>query len=93
MRAKDEATVDEPQEPEGSHRADQVENVVFVACRNQLSKQAILLARFSAHTLRLDRVVPVLPTALARPLQSLWRARAGARSTVQAASPVPHRVA
>src|SRR5215207_1560363 len=33
-----------------SHRADQVENVVLVACRDQLAKQAILLACISPHS-------------------------------------------
>jgi hypothetical protein len=73
------------------HRADQVQNVVLVPCRNQLAKQPILLTRLSPHSLRLGRVVPVLPVGPARPLQSLWRARSGARSTVHAASPVRHR--
>src|SRR5829696_7785612 len=49
-----------------------------------------LLARISPHSLRLGRVVPVLPVGPARLLQSLWRARSGARSTVHAASPVRH---
>ena len=66
-----------------SHRADEVENVFLISCRDQLAKQAILLACISPHSLRLGRVVPVLPVGPARPLQFLWRARSGARSTVQ----------
>ena len=55
---------------EASHRADEVENVVLVACRDQLPKQAELLTRLSPHSLRLGRVVPVLPVGpavLSRP--------------------------
>ena len=86
------AGADHPRSPHrASHRADEVENVVLVACCDQLPKQAILLARLPPHPLRLGRVVPVLPVGPARPLQSLWRARSGARSTVHAASPVRHR--
>jgi hypothetical protein len=73
------------------HRADEVENVVLVACVDQLAKQPIVLTRLSPHPLGLGRVVPVLPVGPARPLQSLWRARSGASSTVHAASPVRHR--
>src|SRR5215211_2677694 len=36
----------------------------------------------ASHSLRLGRVVPVLPVGLARPLQSLWRARPRARAAV-----------
>ena len=72
-------------------RADQVQNGVLVACRDQLAKQAILLACISPHSLRLGRVVPVLPVGPAGALQPLRRARSGARSTMHAASPVPHR--
>jgi hypothetical protein len=67
------------------------QNSVLVPCCDQLPKQPILLARLSPHSLRLRRVVPVLPVGPARPLQSLWRARSGARSTVHATSPVRHR--
>jgi hypothetical protein len=76
---------------EALHRADEVENVVLVPCRDQLAKQTILLTRLSPHLLCLGRVIPVLPVGPARPLQSLWRARSGTRSTVHAASPVWHR--
>src|SRR3954471_5887940 len=63
----------------------------LISCRDQLAKKAILLACISPNLLRLGRVVPVLPVGPARPRQSLWRARSGARSTVHAASPVRHR--
>src|SRR5215207_5666702 len=64
-----------PQKPthRASHRADEVENVVLVPCRDHLAKQVILLACISPHSLGLGRVVPVLPVGPARPLQSLWR--------------------
>ena len=42
-----------------SGKADEVENVVLVPCRDQLVKQAILLARLSPHLLRLSREVAV----------------------------------
>jgi hypothetical protein len=76
---------------EALHRADQVQNAVLVPCRDQLPKQAILLACISPHSLRLRRVVPVLPTTLARPLKTFGRARPRARATMHAASPVRHR--
>ena len=50
--------------PEKLHiEADEVENLVLVARRDQLPKQPILLARLSPHLLRFGRVVPVLPRA------------------------------
>ena len=54
---------------EASHRADEVENIVLVACRDQLPKHAKLLTRLSPHSLRLGRVVPVLPVGPAGSLQ------------------------
>jgi hypothetical protein len=44
---------------EASHRADEVENVVLVPCRDQSAKQAIVLACISPHSLRLGRVVVI----------------------------------
>jgi hypothetical protein len=74
-----------------SHRADEVENVVLVPCRDQLPKQAIMLACISPHSLRLGRVVPVLPVGPARPLQTFGSARPRAWPAVHAATPVRHR--
>jgi hypothetical protein len=44
---------------EALHRADEVENVVLVPCRDQSAKQAIVLACISPHSLRLGRVVVI----------------------------------
>jgi hypothetical protein len=72
-----------------SHRADEVENVVLVAC---LPKQAILLACISPHSLRLGRVVPVLPVRPAGAFETLGSARAGAESAVHATPPASLQV-
>src|SRR5215217_3629136 len=73
-----------------SHRADQVEEVVFVAYGDQLAKHAELLTRLSPHSLRLGRVVPVLPVRPAGAFETLGSARAGAESAVHATPPVRH---
>src|SRR5215212_10221937 len=62
--------------------ADEVENLVLVARRDQLPKQPILLACISPHSLRLGRVVPVLPVGPPAARQSLSGTRAGAQPTV-----------
>src|SRR5215207_6829879 len=73
-----------------SHRADQVEEVVFVAYGDQLPKHAELLARLSPHSLRLGRVVPVLPVGPAGSLQAFWCSRPGAEPAMHATPPVRH---
>jgi len=75
---------------EASHRADEVENVVLVACRDQLPKHAELLTRLSPHSLRLGRVVPVLPVGPAGSLQAFWCSWARAQSAMYATPPVRH---
>jgi hypothetical protein len=74
-----------------SHRADEGENVVLIPCRDQLAKQAILLACISPHSLRLGRVVPVLPVGPPAARQPLSGARAGAQAAVYPAAAVAHR--
>ena len=73
------------------HRADEVENVFLIPCRDQLAKQAILLACISPNLLHLGRVVPVLPVGPTGAFEPVRYARTGARATVHAALPVRHR--